>query len=222
MRGSPDEICFVQALTAPLAQGDTAEALRRLWSAWPAPRLAELLGSEDSAVVELAARCLGLVGTMRQNANLTALLGHPEPTVVRAAEDALWSVWMRAGSDDGNEKLRLAVSHLQAERTAEALAILQALTQSEPTFAEPHHQLATVFHAAEDLDRAAQYYGEALRLNSLHYAAAAGLGHVAVEQDDLVAALRHYRRALHIHPRLTEIRALVPRLDAALERRDVA
>ena len=59
----------------------------------------------------------------------------------------------------------------------------------------------------------------ALRLNPYHFAAAANLGHTYVEEGDVLSALRYYRYALRIHPRLADLREAVRSIEAAQAKR---
>lgn len=222
MTGAPAEERFLHEIQPVLAGGDLGLALARLAERWPPSRLTELLDSPAPTVVALAARCLGLIGAMRHSPALVGLLGHEDDAVVRAAEDALWSIWMRSGSAEANRTLVAAMEQLRRDELSVAAAMLEKLTAAEPGFAEAHHQWALTLHSLGRIESAEGEYREALRLNPYHYAAATGLGHICVERDDLSAALLHYRSALHIHPRLAEIREFIPQLEAAVQRRVVA
>jgi tetratricopeptide (TPR) repeat protein len=213
---------FLVAIDPALASGNLAVVLVRLRANWPPERLVELLASPASAVVKTAATCLGLTGTMRHCDRLVPLLGHRDERVVSAAEDALWSIWMRAGAEQANRQLMAAVERLRDGKIEAGLRVLDALTAAEESFAEAHHQRAIALHSLGRYDEAEAAYQETLALNPCHFAAAAGLGHVCAHRDDFDGALRHYRCALRIHPGLTEIREVVPRLEAAIERRVMA
>jgi tetratricopeptide (TPR) repeat protein len=213
---------FVENVQPMLASGRLTAAAAHLREHWPSPVLHALLSSSSGSVVGLAARCLGLVGDLEDARQLSCLLGHPSRDVAQAAEDALWSVWMRAAGETACEELMAAMRVGEGGEHRAAIAALSVLCESRPDFAEAHHQRALALHAVDEIERAEAAYREALRLNPLHFAAAAGLGHVCIQRGDLAGALRHYRRALHLHPRLDEIREVVPQLDAALERRVVA
>src|SRR5262249_28574306 len=71
-----------------------AEKLGHVWSA---DCLKLFLNSLDVDVVKTAAYCLGLIGTMSDSPALVELLGDGQPLIADTAEDALWSIWFRAG-----------------------------------------------------------------------------------------------------------------------------
>lgn len=213
---------FLIAIDPPLVAGDLAATVGRLRANWPPERLVELTASPLEAVVRLAVICLGLTGSMKHSQRLVSLLNHSNERIVAAAEDALWSLWMRAGSPDGAKRLADAILAAQQGESDSALQILRDLIASEPALAEAHHQQAILLHALERNDEAEAAYHATLDLNPDHFAAAAGLGHLCIERDDYDGALDFYKQALKIHPRLTGVREVVPRLEAALHKRDVA
>lgn len=212
---------FVGAIRPVLGSGDYSLIAKELRK-WPVADLIELLYSDDAEVVRLAVICLGHLAAPKAVYPLVSCLGHEDVAVVSAAEDALWSVWMRSAGATATDRLHAAVELIQAEKYDDAIWALRAIVAGNPTFAEAFHQLGIAWHSLENLDQAEEAYAEALRLNPCHYAAAAALGHICVERGDLDAALRRYHTALHIHPRMSDLRAIVPRLEAALAQRVVA
>jgi tetratricopeptide (TPR) repeat protein len=219
---SASERAFLIAVDPLLAAGDLPTALARLRANWPPERLEELTASSLEPVTRLAATCLGLTGGMEYCRRLVALLGHADEQVAVAAEDALWNIWMRAGSAGGSQRLNAAVEYLRKGEFESALEVLDVLIASEPALAEARHQQALALHSLGRHDEAEAAYQAALERNPYHFAAIAGLGHICVERDEYAGALDFYERALKIHPRLAGIREIVPQLEAALHKRDVA
>lgn len=216
------EALFIRTVTGPLLAGDVRGLVGALAAEWPAARIAGLLLSADVGVVEAACRCLGYVGGPRHVPQLAAQLASPHASVVAAAEDGLWAIWMRNGSERGNEQLASAVRHFRNDEYEPALRILWTLSSTEPDFAEAHHQRGMVLHTLDQLEAAEAAYKEALRLNPYHFAAASALGHIAIQREALPAAAQYYRRALAIHPGLADIGAVLPPLEEAIRRRVVA
>jgi tetratricopeptide (TPR) repeat protein len=173
-------------------------------------------------VVSAAAACVGMTGTMAECDRLAALLSHENEQVATAVEQALWTIWARQGSERACRLVSIAARLSEEEKPHEALAILDGVTAAEPHYAEAHHQRALLLHALERFESAEESYQAALRLNPQHFAAAAGLGHLRAALGDVHGALRCYRRALEINPRLAELRDITPQLEAAIRRRVVA
>ena len=214
---------FLIAIEPPLLASQMAIVAARLRANWPPPRLVELTQSESEAVVRLAARCLGLTGSDAQGEVLRGLLKHPREAIVAAAEDALWTLWMRTYDDEDLQgRFSDAVHRIQQGDFEAALLHLDEVIAVEPDKAEAYHQRALALHSLQRYAEAESAYLATLERNPAHFAAAAGLGHLHVERGEFAAALDFYKQALEIHPRLDEIRAIVPRLEAALKQRDVA
>lgn len=219
---SDSDRAFLIAIDPPLVSGDLPAVMARLRANWPPGRLAELTASPLEAVARLAATCLGLTGSMEHCERLAALLGHADEQVAAAAENALWSIWMQAGSAEAHRQLSTAIQCLQQAELERALGLLGELIAAEPALAEAYHQRALALQSLERYDEAEAAYQAALERNPYHFAATAGLGHIRAERGDYSGALDFYKRALKIHPRLAGIREIVPQLEAALDKRDVA
>ena len=58
---------------------------------------------------------------------------------------------------------------------------------------------------------------QALEINPYHFTAAAGMGQCYLLQDNPVAALEAFRRALRLNPGMEEVRAQVVRLQRSLK-----
>ena len=216
------ETSFLMAIEPSLRAGDLPTALARLRANWPPEQLGHLLAAADSRVVRLAANCLGLTGADTHCDFLVALLGHSEADVVATAEDALWNIWMRAGSDPAQRKLRRAIEKLNGADAAAALELLDEAIAIDPTFAEIHHQRAIALQELDRNEEAERAYQETISRNPLHFAAVAGLGHICALREDYRGAVRYYHRALQVHPGLTDLRTMIADIEATLGRRVVA
>lgn len=213
---------FLVAIEPPLLARQMAVVIARLRANWPPERLLGMTESSVESVAALAARCLGFVGTAAHARRLAELLKHPHENVAEAAEDALWNIGMRAYTGRLHDSLQAAVERIGAGDFDDALRRLEELIAKEPHKAEAWHQRGLAFHSLQRYDEAEAAYAAALERNPLHFAAAAGLGHIHVERGEFSAALDFYKQALEIHPRMKELRELVPKLEAALHHRDVA
>ena len=103
----------------------------------------------------------------------------------------------------------LAESH----RTAEAVDVFQRLTQDYPELAEPYNNLAAIYAAAGDYDRAKASLEQSLRANPGFATAHENLGDVLA-----MLASRSYARALQLEPNSASVPAklaLVRQLVAA-------
>ena len=125
----------------------------------------------DGRAAAPAAQCISLLGSMSDCATLTPLLADERASVRELAEDALWQIWMRAGTRAGVDRLARAIEAIARDDFQYALDQLDALLVDEPDFAEAHHQAGIAAHALGRLDDARGHYLACLRRNPLHFAA---------------------------------------------------
>jgi tetratricopeptide (TPR) repeat protein len=193
-----------------------SEVLRALKRDWPVDRLLPLLLSENHLLVEATLVTLGAVGQMQETKFVASMLRHDATRVVAAAEQALWRLWMRGGSNWAVNALAQALEAIDDGDLEDAAALLADLTMAEPTFAEPHHQAGIVAALRERRDEAIAYYRQALRLNPHHFAAAVGLGQIYLERGQLERSREYYAYAVQIHPHLDDAAEILAGLNRAL------
>jgi len=180
----------------------------------PAEILAALLTVTPEELTEAAITALGRRGGPEHCSVLVPLLHCDSDRVAALAEDSLWRLWLRGGSPQATRALAEAIELVQANRLSEALMALDRLALAEPTFAEVHNQRGIALCLLGRLDEAAEAFREALRHNQHHFSAAVSLAHTYAQRGQLRPALRQYRRALQINPRLDGVREIVERLEA--------
>jgi Flp pilus assembly protein TadD len=138
-------------------------------------------------------------------------------------EAALKQVDVALAKKPGDQDLRFFKGVILAEdgRTAEALEVYQRLAQDYPELPEAHNNLAVLYAARGDLERARQSLDMAIRTNPGYATAQENLGDVYVQ-----LAVRAYERAGQLDPnnraaarKLTASRELLqrpkPRVPAA-------
>lgn len=180
--------------------------------------LVRLLTFPHPEVRQAAALALGLTGSMKANAPLAARLRDEDPAVVELAADALWALWFRADSPENNEELqRLMHTPWHEGSVEEVLDGFRALITKAPYFAEAYNQRAIIYFRLGEWQKSISDCEKALRLNPHHFGAASGLGQCFMKQNKYRAALRSYRRALRIHPRLEGVRQVIASLERMID-----
>src|SRR5262245_10551414 len=188
---------------------DTARYGNYTWVRMP---LAPFADARKAAFLALV-----LTGTMNINASLAGRLHDDEPLVAEMAADALWSLWFRADTPANNDELqRLMQMEVTADDAGEVLAGLNALVAQSPRFAEAYNQRAIVYYRTGAYAKSIADCEKALRLNPYHFGAASGMAQCFMKQKKLRAALRSYRRANRINPRLDGVREVIASLERTL------
>lgn len=102
---------------------------------------------------------------------------------------------LQSRPQDAAMRFQRGVLLADLRRSAEATDVFQRLAQDYPQLAEPHNNLAGLYAAAGDYDRARASLDQALRLDPNLAAAHQNLGDVFA-----LLAARSYARALQLEP----------------------
>jgi tetratricopeptide (TPR) repeat protein len=175
--------------------------------------LLRLLQSGDVMSRRAAVYALGLLGPAAVNEPLAVCLHDEDEGVARLAADALWSLWFRGDHAGHSDELHRLV---RQEDMQKLLAGLNNLIERTPRFAEAYNQRAIAHFRLGQYERAAADCETALKLNPHHFAAQAGLGQCLLRLRKHRAALRAFRIALRINPRLEGVAEAVRTLENSL------
>jgi tetratricopeptide (TPR) repeat protein len=133
-------------------------------------------------------------------------------------EQNILNLFRKSGSPTGDLLLEQAISALAAREYEAALDILDTLIDQYPEFIEAVNQRATVYYLLGDYERSAADIAEVLAAEPRHFGALAGLGLVRREQGRELEALKAFRDALAVYPRMTGAREAADELAAKLEK----
>ncbi len=219
--GRPDPDEFLLAVKPALESGD-ADSLARQVARWSPAALSTLLSHADRDVRRTAVVVLGIVGDGSVVGCLTRCLHDPDDRVHQFAEDALWSIWFRAGNDVAAPPFHEALAALAEDRHADAVSCLHEALHHDPDFAEAYNQLAIAEYLQGHWSRSVDACREALARLPTHFGAMAGLGHGYAHVGELRQAVDCYRRALAINPRMHAIATAKSRLERQLARHQAA
>jgi tetratricopeptide (TPR) repeat protein len=176
--------------------------------------LHRLLQNGDDRTRRAAILALGLLGTMAaSNAPLAAMLHDEDRDARQLAADALWSLWFRADSDRNNRELQRLAHLRDVKKRRQAL---DALITRAPNFAEAYNQRAILHFQLEEWLECIADCERAIKLNPMHFGAAAGMARCHMELGKHRAALKAFRLALRINPGLEEVEEAIRALENAL------
>jgi tetratricopeptide (TPR) repeat protein len=176
--------------------------------------LHRLLASSDVRARRAALLALGMLGTMKSsNAAVAAMLHDDDRGVCQLAIDALWSMWFRADTEANNQELHRLVD-LRDRRKKRAG--LDALIAKAPEFAEAYNQRALFHFQAKEWHKAIADCEQVLKMNPYHFGAASGMARCYMELGRHRAALKAFRNALRINPKMEEVEEAVRALENAL------
>lgn len=182
-------------------------ALRRyLHREWPLEDLTRLINQWSPSLARSAVLCVGVLGGRAAVLPLVGALHHDDGSVAAVAEDGLWRVWFSTGGSGVRRRLLRAAEMIEQRRHDSALAVLKDVIDRNPEFAEGYHQCAIARMFGGDWAGAISDYQRTLSLNACHFGALSGMGNAHARLGHPHEALRCYRAALRIHPRMEGLR----------------
>lgn len=129
----------------------------------------------------------------------------------------IWALWLQSGDSEIDALVRRATEMMQIGASASALAILDEVVRRAPGYAEGWNKRATLLYLIGEFDRSLADCGEVLQREPRHFGALAGMGLIAIAQENFKAALAAYRRALAVNPFLKGRNEIIPALEKKVE-----
>ena len=196
---------FLDAVRPALAAGDAERVARDVRANWSVVEICALLNHPNVDIRRVAAMVIGLIGDRRQVGCLTGALKDTDRLVNEMAEHSLWSVWFRAGSKQATRAFRLGLADLAEESYEKAIVHFGRAADIDSHFAEAFNQCAIAHFFLGHWDASIYCASKAVKLIPTHFGAIAGMGHCYTQMNDLERALKCYRRAVAINPRMKPI-----------------
>ena len=201
-----------------LASNDGALFMKRVAQRYSCPTLERLLSVGDHTTRRAAVFALSLLGDYESNAALGRALLDRDRGVRSIADSGIRELWHRVGSREQRDMLERVSDLNDNRRHTEAARLATELIHNSPWIAEAWCQRGMAHYHLAQYDAAIRDCHQALEINPYHFTAAAGMGQCYLLQDNPVAALEAFRRALRLNPGLEEVRAQVVRLQRALKK----
>jgi tetratricopeptide (TPR) repeat protein len=203
---------FVAQVTPLLARQDAHGLVRLVQSRWTLDQIARLLDMPHADVRKCASLALALIGTESCLEALAKQLRDEDAIVAQMAEHAMWSIWIRSGTDDANAWLVRGTKYFQDRHVEQAIESFSRAIDIDPDFAEAYNQRAMAHYVMEAFDRSAEDCRRVVSLMPMHFGAWAGLGNCYACLGKLQEAADCYRRAKQINPHLACVDDLIEEL----------
>lgn len=195
---------------------DATGFVRRTSRLYTTGTLERLLTTAPRTVRRAAALALGHIGRYESNVSLGRALTDPDRGVRTLAEDAIRSVWCRAGNKLQQHRLDAIVRLNSKKQHHSAAGRATELLREAPWFAEAWNQRAIAHFGLRRYVESIGDCREALEINPYHFAAAAGMGQCYLQLGNAASALECFRRALRLNPGLEGVRASIQHLERTL------
>ena len=166
-----------------------------------------------------AVLALGFLADYGSNAVLGRRLRDDDRLVRLLAENAIRSVWQRAGNETERMLLQIVIQHNTSDRYRDALAKATELIEEAPALAEAWNQRGVAYYRLGRYTEAARDAHQTLELNPYHFDASTEMAHCYLHLGQYRSALECLRRALRLNPGLEGVRAGIHYLERSLNLR---
>ena len=208
---------FLAVARPALEHGDPQLVAEAFAQRWAPAELAPLVQHPDVIVRRVAAMALGLVGDLSVAGPLARALHDIDDQVYQYAHDSLWSIWFRASRPCAAQPFEAGIAHMEAGRYTAATQSFTDAIEVDPDFAEAYNQRAMARFFRSRHIAAVRDCRRTLACVPCHFGAWCGMGHCYAEMGDLKHALRCYRKAVKINPRLHEIAETADQIKSRLK-----
>ena len=148
---------------------------------------------------------------------LGRLAGAQDPGEAQGIAGLVQRMWMQSGSDTADLLMARAVTAMNGDRHDVAAALLDAVIELRPGWAEAWNKRATLrFLDGDDAGSMADI-SHVLALEPRHFGALSGMGFILARHGEEAGALRALRRALSVYPGDAELRKAVDKLAPTVE-----
>jgi len=212
MYSRSDAETFVKVVTPAIKAGDARALADLVLSRWTPGQLCPMLEHPKADVRRVVAVVLGLVGDRAAMDGLTRALHDDDPQVNQMAEHSLWAIWFRSGSNEAARPFKQGVQLLVDENYESALVCFNRALRIDPTFTEAFNQCAIAHFFLGEYHESLVACSTAVKRVNAHFGAIANMGHCYTQMGQLAKALRCYRKALRINPRMSAVQQAIERL----------
>jgi tetratricopeptide (TPR) repeat protein len=138
----------------------------------------------------------------------TALAGAANSMEANALSSEIWTLWFHAPNAEAAAVMEQALERRAAQDYAGSATILDELVVSAPDWAEAWNQRATIRYLLRDFEGSLADIDRVLALEPKHFGALSGEALILMQQGKMAAGQIVLRKAVEIHPFLSE-RALL-------------
>jgi tetratricopeptide (TPR) repeat protein len=158
--------------------------------------------------LQLLARLAG----MQVMPDLVQALRDDDGRVRAAAQEVMWTIWLRSGNDEIDALMSEGIRLMEAERYPEAVELFTQIIARAPTFAEGYNKRATVYYLMLDFDKSIADIHRTLELNPVHFGALSGMGLCYLGLVEPRQALGWFERAIAVNPDMDTIQSYIQQL----------
>jgi hypothetical protein len=175
-------------------------------------RALEVLKHAAAAEKLKALELLARVADMQVMPALARALRDDDVRVRAAAENVMWTIWLRSGKDQIDTLMVEGVRLMELEHYPEAVEIFDQIIADAPQFAEGYNKRATAYYLMQEFEKSIADIRTTLELNPIHFGALSGMGLCYLGLQEPRQALEWFERAIAVNPNMTTIESYIQQI----------
>ena len=164
--------------------------------------------TEKLKALELLAR----LGEMSSMPALVQTLRDDDARVRDAAQNVMWTIWLRSGNDEIDALMAEGPQLMEQEEYPEAVQVFAQIIARAPQFAEGYNKRATAYYLMQEFDKSIADIHRTLELNPVHFGALSGMGLCYLGLEEPRQALVWFERAVAVNPNLASIQHYIQQI----------
>jgi tetratricopeptide (TPR) repeat protein len=164
--------------------------------------------AEKLKALELLAKLAG----MQVMPALVQALRDDDGRVRMAAQEVMWTIWLRSGNNQIDTLMAEGIHLMEAERYPEAIEIFDQIIAHVPQFAEGYNKRATVHYLMLEFEKSIADIHRTLELNPVHFGALSGMGLCYLGLVEPRQALEWFERAVAVNPNMDTIQSYIQQI----------
>lgn len=177
--------------------------------------LAHALGVLRQGTVAEKLKALELLAKLADMQAMPALVQalHDDDGRVRAAaQNVMWTIWLRSGDDQIDAMMAEGIRLIEAEQYPEAVEVFNQIIAHAPKFAEGYNKRATVYYLMLEFEKSIADIHQTLELNPVHFGALSGMGLCYLGLVEPRQALEWFERAVAVNPNMDTIQSYIQQI----------
>ena len=168
--------------------------------------------AEKLKALELLAKLAG----MQVMPALVQALHDDDERVRVAAQEVMWTIWLRSGNNQIDTLMAEGIRLMEAEQYPEAVEVFDQIIAHAPQFAEGYNKRATVYYLMLEFEKSIADIHRTLEMNPVHFGALSGMGLCYLGLVEPRQALEWFERAVSVNPNMDTIQSYIRQIQEFL------
>lgn len=163
-----------------------------------------------------ALELLAKLASMQVMPALVQALHDDDERVRVAAQEVMWTIWLRSGNNQIDTLMAEGIRLMEAEQYPEAVEVFDQIIAHAPQFAEGYNKRATVYYLMLEFEKSIADIHRTLEMNPVHFGALSGMGLCYLGLVEPRQALEWFERAVSVNPNMDTIQSYIRQIQEFL------